>query len=174
MIEREISEIVGKNPIIGIFGDQNFPNLSSGKSLSERKVMLHKIKKLLVVTNPKLVYLTPTKGINRCLLPALNILKIPYVVVNPYRGFFDSTLDKDKLSLLQGIESSKSVITIGKKPLKKSEEKKLELESENFIIDRSNLVISVFGKKPGMAIQNLNKRLPDAETNVIFLDYSIT
>jgi len=174
MIEDEVAMMAGRDPIVGIFGDQNFPNISSGKSVSERKEVLGRMKRLLLRLKPERVYISPTKGVSRCLIPAMNMLGIPYVIVNPYRGFFDSPQRKEKLHLIFGIKNSRSVITMGNPPESEESKRNLVKESEDFIIERSNVVISVFGKNPSPDIKNLNKRLPSAETNVVFLDYSLT
>ena len=174
MLENEVADIAGKNPIVGIFGDQNFPDKSTGKSLSERRELLHKMKRILHVIKPERVYISPTKGIIRTLMPALNMLRIPYIIVNPYQGFFDIGEKKEKFNLAVGLKHSRTVITMGEPPKTKGVKIKLQKETEDFIIDRSNLIISIYGKNPSRDIRELNKRLPEVETNVIFLDYSLT
>ena len=174
MLENEVSNLAGKDPIVGIFGDQNFPDKSTGKSLSERRELLLKMKRILSVIKPERVYISPTKGIIRTLMPAMNMLRIPYIIVNPYQGFFDITEKKEKVNLAIGLKHSRSVITMGTPPETKIAKEKLLKESEDFIIDRANLIISIYGKNPSRDIKEINKRLPEVEANVIFLDYSLT
>lgn len=173
MIEHEILSVVGRDSVIGIFGDQNYPNLLSGKSVKERREVMSKFKKLVMILRPKLVYIMPTKGINRSLLPILKTLNIKYVIVNPYRGYFNTDDKKDKIPLLIGLENSKSVITISGPPSKKYGEGEILEETRDFIIDRSNIILSIFGEKPSSDIKKLNKNLEGLDIGVIFLDYSI-
>ena len=104
MIEHEILSVIGRNAVLGIFGDQNYPNLLSGKSVKERREVMTKFKKLILILKPKLIYMMPTKGINRSLLPLLKSLGVEYIIVNPYRGYFETDNKKDKVPLLIGLE----------------------------------------------------------------------
>ena len=156
MIEHEILHVIGRDSVVGIFGDQNYPNLLCGKSVKERKEVATKFKRLIMVLRPKLVYIMPTLGINRFLLPLLKTLDIKYVIVNPYRGCFEPESTKEKIPLLIGLENCNSVITISGPPSKEYGEGKILLESRDFIIDRSNIVLSIFGSRPSTDIKKLN------------------
>jgi len=70
------------------------------------------------------------------------------------------------------LENSRGVITLSNKKAKFKEHLDLVHESENFILDRSQIVLCVFGQKNNHRIESLNERLA-LKNNVIFFNYGI-
>ena len=170
-MEQEFFDGIEKNPIIGIFGNTTFPNKSIGEGIREKSKVISELTKLLKRIEPSKVYLIPHKGVNLTTLMVLQFLNIPYSIVNPYKGYFNNIQSSDKLKIVMGMENSSSVITIGKNPKNARGTLKALSETEDFIIERSDLIISIIGEKPDKILHNLNMKLPDSGKNVIFFKY---
>ena len=171
MMEQEFFDSLEKNPIIGIFGNTIFPNKSMGEGIKEKSEVISELTKLLVRLEPRKVYIIPTKGVNLTSLMVLRYLQISYTIVNPYTGYFNGIQNRDKLKIVTGMEESSSVITIGKKPKNARGTVQALSDTEDFIIERSELIISIVGAKPDKKLQNLNKKLPESGKSVIFFKY---
>lgn len=170
-MEQEFFDNLDKDPIIGIFGDTIFPNKSIGEGVREKAKIIREVRALLTRVNPKKVYVIPHKGINLTMLTLLQCLDIPYTIVNPYRGYFNNIIPKDKIKVLLGMENSSSVITMGKPPKHLKDSVKSLSETEDFIIDRSDLIITITSMKPSSIQEKLNNKLPDSGKNIIFIKY---
>jgi hypothetical protein len=48
-----------------------------------------------------------------------SLLKIPYILISPYPGFFDTANMKDKELIAQAVSEAKSVIILNEKPISK-------------------------------------------------------
>jgi|10_taG_2_1085330.scaffolds.fasta_scaffold21894_2 hypothetical protein len=170
-MEQEFFDNIEKNPIIGIFGDTVFPNKSIGEGIREKSKVISELKSLLLKMDPKKVYIIPHRGVNLTSLTILQYLNIPYTIVNPYRGYFNSTHNRDKLKIVFGMENSSSVITVGKNPKNARGTLKALSDTEDFVIDRSDLIISINGNKPDNKSMNLLKKLPESGKHIIFFKY---
>ncbi len=169
--DNELKEM-GTNKILGIFGDCDFPHKAGAKTITVRKEVLARTKDLLMSIKPKKVYITPHTGFEEIIIPLLLFLDIPYTIVNPYKGFYDNLKKESKVKLLMALENSRGVITLSNKKAKFKEHLDLVHESENFILDRSQIVLCVFGQKNNHRIESLNERLA-LKNNVIFFNYGI-
>ena len=170
-MKKEFIESIGKGPVVGIFGDTVFPNKATGEGFREKTTVISELKKLLLEINPKKVYVIPHRGVSLTSLLILQYLNIPYTLVNPYKGYFNNIVPKDKIKVLLGMENSSAIVTMGKPPKNVEDSVKAFNASEDFIIERSDLIISISGDNPGAQIKNLEKKLPESKTNVIFFKY---
>ncbi len=170
-MEQEFFDKLDKDPIIGIFGDTIFPNRSLGEGIREKAKVIMEVKSLLSRLKPRKVYVIPHKGINLTILTILRCLDIPYTIVNPYKGYFNNIVPRDKVKVLLGMENSSAVVTMGKPPKHIKDSIKSLSETEDFIIDRSDLIITITSMKPSPIQEKLNNKLPDSGKNVIFIKY---
>ena len=170
MLDQDHVESIGQNKIIGLVGDKRFPFKSGGKSITARKEGLTHIKNILIQLNPKKIYLTPDRGFEELVVPLLNFMEIPYVVVNPYKGYFDNVEASSKIKILVALESSKAVVTVGNKPKTVLEHENCQRESVDFIYDISDLVICIHGGGRNFKLERIQKRI-DSETKLIVLNF---
>lgn len=170
MLGKEELKLFGQNKIIGLFGDKKFPFKSGPKSYTAKKEGLSHIKNLLIQIKPKKVYITPNRGFDELVIPLLSFLEIPYVIVNPYKGYFDSCDASSKIRLLIALENSKSVITISKKAKNMLEHKKSYGEAIDFIYDKSDIVICITGPKSNDALDHIKKTFGE-DDKVIILNF---
>ena len=171
---KDIISMIGTGKIIGFFGDNNFPNSVQGKTLKDRGEAMKRLQPLLTALKPSKVYLCPETGLSTSMLALFATLDIPYSVVNPYAGYFDNIPQKNKLQMFLGLENSSSVITMTDKlPSSIHSEQKLVLESQKFIINNSDILISAFGNKPNKKFKNKTQELLDLEDKpVIAISYA--
>ena len=169
MLDNELLEAY-PDPLVGLFGDKNYPYLGKGKGIENRREYLGKLTMLLKELEPKTVYLIPETGLCQSALVVLQGLKIPYVVVNPYKGYFDNVTASSKLRLLLGLENSKAVVVVGDAPKDIKGNQKAVEDAQDFIIERAEVVISVYGDDPDENTKIINQKLHIADTNVIFVD----
>ena len=97
----------GNNKTLGIIGDKNFPFKSGPRTHASKREALGKVKTILTQLAPKLVYLIPHRGVEETIIPLLSYLDIPYVIVNPYVGYFDDVKKSTKIKLWIALENSK-------------------------------------------------------------------
>ena len=171
---KDIISMIGTGKIIGFFGDSNFPNSVQGKTLKDRGEAIKRIKPLISALKPSKVYICPETGLSTSMLALFASLGIPYSVVNPYQGYFDNIPQKHKLQMFLGLENSSSVITMTHKiPSSIHYEQKLVLESQKFIINNSDIIISAFGNNPNKKFKNKTQELLDLEDKpVIAISYA--
>ena len=160
-------------PNICIFGDKNFPDKSSGKPIQERREALRKLELLLLQIQPRKVYIIPERGFNLTALSLLNYLNIPYVLVNPHEGYFDSLQEKEKLKMSLSLENSDTVITIGKPPKSITEEYELQSEVYDFMLSYTDFVISIYGKNGQDKADFLRGKVDKHDQSAVFINYSL-
>tara|TARA_R110000824_G_scaffold11123_2_gene48359 strand:+ start:931 stop:1443 length:513 start_codon:yes stop_codon:yes gene_type:complete len=170
-MEQEFFDSLEKGPIVGIFGDTIFPNRSLGEGIREKAKVIMEMKFLLSKIQPKKVYVIPHKGVNLTVLTILQCLNIPYTIVNPYKGYFNSVAPKDKIKVLLGMENSSAIVTMGNPPKHVKDSVKALSETEDFIIDRSDLIITITSAKPSPLQKKLNSKLPDTGKHILFIKY---
>ncbi len=161
-----------KHRTLGIFGDSRFPSLKYGHTVGDRAVFQRQMKTVLMEINPKVVYIIPTQGVCCSLLPLLQFLNIPFIIVNPYKGYFKKAPDSFRLNLTTYLQLSKSVITISENLETVEDQADAEEEAKQFIINNSENIISIYGDKSGDGTKELNKKLLADEENIIFINYS--
>ena len=171
---KDLAEVIGTGKVVGFFGDRNFPNRGHGKLVKEKMDAFRKLQTLLVALKPKKIYVCPELGLSNSLLSLFLMLDIPYSVVNPYRGYFDNIPTKDKLRMFMGLENSSSVITMSEsKPKSLVEQQSLLKESQEFLVDSSELIITAFGNNPHREIvKTTDKVMAMSGKQVIAICYS--
>ena len=160
-------------PNICIFGDENFPDRSSGKPIQERREALRKLELLLLQIQPRKVYIIPERGFNLTALSLLNYLNIPYVLVNPHEGYFDNLQEKEKLKMSLSLENSDTVITVGKPPKSIAEEYELQNEVYDFMLSYTDFVISMYGKNSQTKEDFLKDKVNKHDQSAVFINYSL-
>jgi len=173
MLGKDELEFFGKTKTLGLFGDKKFPFKSGPKSSMARKEALSHIKKLLVQIKPNKIYITPNRGLEELVIPLLSFLDVPYVIVNPYKGYFDGCSVESKVKLLVALENSKSVVTIAKRPKNILEHEKSYKESLDFIYENSDVVICVTGPEPSDTLKRIQKNFKSDDKIIVlnFVDY---
>lgn len=160
-------------PIICIFGDKNFPDKSSSKPIQERRETLKRLEMLLMQIQPKKVYIIPDRGFNLTALTLLNILNIPYVLVNPYEGYLDDLQGKEKLKMYLNLEQSDAVITIGKPPKNIVEERELRHEVYDYMLSYTDFIISIYGRNGQDKADFLREKVDKHDQSAVFINYSL-
>lgn len=170
----DVVEDIGTGRVLGFFGDKNYPNVSQGKCLKDKKEAIRRMQVLLKALKPKKVYVCPELGLSYTIMSLLASLGIPYSVVNPYCGYFDYIPKQAKLRMFMGLENSASVITIlENKPETVMDAQKAVAEAESFIIDNSEVLITAIGNNPNRhLVETTEKLLSSPEKKVIALSYA--
>ena len=162
---------IGTHKIIGIFGDKNFPPRKGPKACSSRRDAMTKIKDLLVQLKPEVIYIMPQRGFSESIIPIISFLDIPYIVINPFKGFYDDKQGAAKIKLLIALENSRGVVTIKEDtPETISEFNDAYQESLDFILDRSEVIVCVTGNDPSENIVRIERGL-FSKDKVIILNY---
>jgi len=172
-LDQDVFDAIGESPIVCVFGDKNFPSKKGAKPITERRDTISKIKNLFFQINPRKIYLTPDKGINSTVILICIMMKIPYVIVNPYEGYTSKFSDREKVNLSMDIEGSTSVITVGKPPKSLKEERSLESEVIEFMVDCADVTLSFFGKANHPEVRKLRKKVLKFDKSAIFVNYAV-
>ena len=162
-----------ETPILGVFGTEMFGNIAKGEVAADKRRAVRKIIKILSGIQPRLVYIIP-KG-RTCLYAThlLRVLDIPFSLVVPCRGYFDSLKTCHPARFKKAVDAAQSIIILSEETLDVKNSKYIEDEAENFIIERSELILSIYGRTVPQRYKNLNKRIREIEAmDVIFLNYS--
>lgn len=165
-------QIEGDDIILGIFGSSVFINTKKGEGIQERRTATTRIVQVLQSINPKLVYITPTPGVPLHLTTILDYLKIPFIIVSPSRGHFTRMSKKNKILLKRAIDSSKSVVVVNDVKATMLNYLELEKQSEEFILESSDLILSVYGSANSANEDRRHEMLNEIEKDVIFLNYA--
>jgi|TARA_R100001530_G_scaffold66024_1_gene47248 hypothetical protein len=159
----------GKNVKIGIFGDSKLRNIKDAK---KRNNYILNLKKLIHDIDPAEVYIIPEQGVSSEVLSALRALNVPYNLVLPYTGYCDVIDPYSKLHLKLALPESKSLMIVGKPPKDIKERNDILQETENFVIDRSDVLVSIFGNSSKNLIARRNNKFLDKDDkHVIFVNY---
>lgn len=98
--------------IIAVFGDEFFPKLGVGVSPSKRITATNNIIEFFRSLNPDLVYLMPTAGVCVFAVMVCRLLGIPFILISPYPGFFDTLPSWDKDAIALSVSDAKTVILL--------------------------------------------------------------
>ena len=105
--------------ILAVFGDESFPRIGAGQLPSRRQTASDNIFSFFTNVDPEVVYMMPTPGTCAYAAVVCSLLKIPYILISPYPGFFDTASMKDKELIAQAVSEAKSVIILNEKPISK-------------------------------------------------------
>ena len=130
--------------ILGIFGDGNFPKIGSGYSQIKRGVAIQRTMDCLSDLKAELVYIIPTAGTCVEFLAMLNILKIPYILVIPYKDFVNVPHPAYKALLKQAAIDAKNVIILDLDTSLRADKSIKFEEAIKFVRDNSNKVLKVY------------------------------
>ncbi len=170
MLGKEELKHFGQDKIIGLFGDKRFPFKTGPKCATARREGLSHVKSLLSQMNPKKVYLIPHRGFDELAIPLLSFLEIPYIIVNPYKGYFDKIESSSKVRLLVALENSKAVITIGERPKSALEHEKSYEEAIDFIYNVSDVIVCVTAGNVNKPLKHIQENY-QKEDKVIILNF---
>lgn len=161
-----------EKPILGIFGTEMFANISKGEVTGDRRRAVRKIISILKSIDPCMVYIIP-RG-KTCLYAThlLRILEIPFSLIIPCKGYFDNLKKLHNLKFRKAVQDSQSIITLSNETLDLKNSKRIEDEAEDFIVERAELILSIYGSTLPQRYKNLNNKLNNVEGDVIFLNYS--
>lgn len=131
--------------IIAVFGDEFFPKIGVGASISKRKNAANNIIEFFRTLNPELVYLMPTAGV--CVFSALvcKILNIPYILISPFPGFFDTLPSFDKEAIVKCVTSAKTVILLNQST--NCDRSSAKEEAVKYLTDVSDVTTFFFSKE---------------------------
>ena len=172
MYTTEPFQIEGDDIILGIFGSSIFINAKKGEGRSVRSSAIQRIVQVLRAINPRLVYITPSAGVSLHLTTILEYLRIPFIIVSPSKGHFNRFTKGDRVLLSKAVQKSKSIVVVNNMRANMLNFLDLEERSEDFIIDRSDLILSVYGSSNNSKDDTRHNKLNDIEKDVIFLNYS--
>jgi hypothetical protein len=110
--------------ILSVFGDEAFPRTGVGALPTKRQVATDNIMMFFKSLAPDLVYIMPTGG--TCIYTAVvcKMMKIPYILVCPYSGYFENLNSVDAAMLANVVGSAKTIIILNETPIDKQEAKK--------------------------------------------------
>lgn len=154
--------------ILTVFGDENFPSLGAGTLPKKRQQASDNLLTFFKSLSPELVYLVPTKG--TCIYAATlcSFLKIPYILISPHPGFFDTLPGPEKASLARVLNSAKSVIILNEKKMVQEEAWD---EAVEFLSSVSEVVAFMYSKETSKDYQTfLNKYNEKYFTKKILLE----
>lgn len=127
--------------ILAVFGDESFPRIGAGQLPTRRQTASDNVISFFKTIQPELVYLAPTPGTCCYVAVVCNLLEIPYVLVSPFPGFFDTVNSTDKELIAQAVEGAKSVIIINQKRIGKKPAWK---ETVNFLTSVTDVVAFLY------------------------------
>ena len=107
--------------ILAVFGDESFPRIGAGQLPSKRQTAADNIISFFKSVDPEVVYMVPTPGTCAYAAVVCSLLNIPYILISPYPGFFDTANTTDKELIAQAVSEAKSVIILNDKPVNKEE-----------------------------------------------------
>ena len=107
--------------ILAVFGDESFPRIGAGQLPSRRQTASDNIISFFKNIDPEVVYLMPTPGTCAYAAVVCSLLDIPYILISPYPGFFDTANATDKELIAQAVSEAKSVIILNDEPVNKEE-----------------------------------------------------
>jgi hypothetical protein len=172
MYTTEPFQIEGDDIILGIFGASTFINYKKGEGREVRTSAIQRIVQVLRSINPRLVYITPSAGVSLHLTTILDYLRIPFIIVSPSRGHFSKFNKKNKILLNRAVQECKALVVVNNIRANMLNYLELEELSENFIIDRSDLILSIYGSIKNTKEINRQDKLNEIEKDVIFLNYA--
>ena len=154
MYTTEPFQLEGDDIILGIFGASIFINSKKGEGREVRTAAIQRIVQVLKSINPRLVYITPSAGVSLHLTTILDYLKIPFIIVSPSKGHFSKFNKENKILLNRAVKECKTLVVVNNIRANMLNYLELEELSENFIIDRSDLILSVYGSVKNTKEQN--------------------
>ena len=172
MYTTEPFQLEGDDIILGIFGASIFINTQKGEGRSVRTSAIQRIVQVLKSINPRLVYITPSSGVPLHLTTILDYLRIPFIIVSPSKGHFNRFNKKNKVLLNKAVKESQSIVVVNNIRANMLNLIELEEMSEDFIIDRSDLILSVYGSSKNPRDESRHIKLNEIEKDVIFLNYA--
>tara|TARA_R110002167_G_scaffold196960_1_gene400041 strand:+ start:73 stop:594 length:522 start_codon:yes stop_codon:yes gene_type:complete len=172
MYTTEPFQLEGDDIILGIFGASVFINAKKGEGRAVRSSAIERIVQVIRSINPRLVYITPSVGVPLHLTTILNYLKIPFIIVSPSKGHFHRFNKYNKTLLNKAVKESQSIVVVNNIRANMLNLIELEEMSEDFIIDRSDLILSVYGSSKNSRDESRHIKLNEIEKDVIFLNYA--
>ena len=172
MYTTEPFQLEGDDIILGIFGSSTFINAKKGEGRSIRSLAIERMVQVIKAINPRLVYITPSSGVPLHLTTILDYLRIPFIIVSPSKGHFHRFTQNDKVLLNKAVKESQSIVVVNNIRANMLNLIELEEMSEDFIIDRSDLILSVYGSAKNSRDESRHTKLNEIEKDVIFLNYS--
>ena len=172
MYTTEPFQIESDDIILGIFGSSIFINAKKGEGRSTRSTAIERVVQILRSINPKLVYITPSVGVPIHLTTILEYLRIPFIIVSPSKGHFNRFNKNNRILLNKAVNKCQSIVVVNNIRANMLNLLKLEELSEDFIIDRSDLILSVYGSGTNPKEDTRHKKLNEIEKDVIFFNYS--
>lgn len=107
--------------ILAVFGDESFPRIGAGQLPSRRQTASDNIISFFKNVDPEVVYLIPTPGTCAYAAVVCSLLEIPFILISPFPGFFDTANPVDKELIAQAVGEAKSVIILNDGPMDREE-----------------------------------------------------
>lgn len=127
--------------VMAVFGDDFFPKLGYGNPSEKRNMAFNNVHTFFRVFSPSLVYVIPTKGTSTYVTMLCHLMKIPYVLISPYPGFFDSLTATDKSILERSLQFAKTSIIMNED--KQEDHDKAWRESVRFLVNSCNQIVLI-------------------------------
>ena len=115
--------------ILSIFGDEFFPRIGAGSSPTKRQVAADNLMEFLRSLSPELVYIVPTARTCAYAAMVCKLMKIPFILVCPYPGYFDALNFNDKCLIESVLDEAKSLIILNEEPVDDGQEEAMKFLS---------------------------------------------
>jgi hypothetical protein len=133
-----------KRKILAVFGDESFPRLGKGSLPKRRQTASDNIISFFRSIGPEIVYMIPTPGTCAYACIVCSLLKIPFVLVSPFPGYFDGMNSKDKDIMEEAVSAAKTVIILNENPI---DRKKAWEEAVEFLSSVTNVIAFLYNRK---------------------------
>ncbi len=149
---------------LSIFGDESFPKWESGPFLRRRKKATDVVRRFLVELDPELVYIIPTKGTNSVVPLICKELKIPFIIVTPFTGCFDTNPAMDKICIEEALKGCRRFILVEEQlPLTDEDASHAMKESVDLCYRASNGIAFIHTKNPTKEYKDFMGTLEDID-----------
>tara|TARA_R110000822_G_scaffold69990_2_gene169593 strand:+ start:163 stop:684 length:522 start_codon:yes stop_codon:yes gene_type:complete len=172
MYTTEPFQIEGDDIILGIFGSSTFINAKKGEGRQTRSSAVERMVQVIRAINPRLVYITPSEGVPLHITTILEYLRIPFIIVSPSKGHFKRFTKNNRVLLNKAVKKCKAIVVVNDVRANMLNFIKVEESSENFIIENSDLILSVYGSYKNPREDDMHNKLNGIEKDVIFLNYA--
>jgi sulfopyruvate decarboxylase TPP-binding subunit len=147
---------------LAVFGDELFPKEGKGMSTKKREEALFMVTEVFKHTKPELVYLMPSKGTNATIPFICHQLKIPYIIVTPYKGFYNEL--RSERFIGNALAKCKSFIVVSDSdPQTDKERMSLIKEATDFCAHTALASIFIHSARPTSKFLNFMNEIVDRE-----------
>ena len=147
---------------LAVFGDELFLGVGQELSSKKREEAVYMVTELFKHLKPELIYIMPTKGTNTLIPPICNELDIPYIIVAPYKSFYDEI--PNEISDNEALQKCKSFIVVSDSdPQTTKERMDLLEETTVFCANTAMATLFVHSHHPSLKFVNFMNDIIEKE-----------